>query len=525
MPKHRLTRRRRMAAASTALVAGAALILMQYEAPAAVTADTADPIGLNAVSEYLGWGDAPDPVAVMKATGLRQFALSFVLSGGGCDPKWDGSRALTGGGDEKAIKKIRAAGGEVLASFGGWDGAKLGERCATAAELAAAYQKVVDAYGLKAVDIDIESTELSTPEVRKRVVDALKALKAKNPGLLVYVTFPVDPTGPDADGADLITLAAKAGLVVDGWTAMPFDFTTHDGTMAAATVTAVTGLQRAVAAAYDWDDDKAWRHTGVSSMNGRTDQQGEQLTPADFRAVRDFAATRHLARFGFWAVNRDRPCAGGTFTTATCSGVQQAAYDFTRIVAGYHADSVPGGGAPCPSPSVVTTLPTGPGRTTWPLPTPTTARPADAAPSAGEPKPSLPGIASGTPTPARTACVPPSSPPATVPPTAPTTAPPTSTTPSAPASAGATTVSKPPTTPAGAGTTTTAPPTPGAVDSPPTQAAGGAPAPAAPGGGSLASTGAGGTDILLTTTGALLFLGGALGLVGTRRRDPEQLAG
>ncbi|MFJ9951895.1 hypothetical protein [Kitasatospora sp. NPDC091207] len=47
-----------------------------------------------------------------------------------------------------------------------------------------------------------------------------------------------------------------------------------------------------VAAAYDWDDDKAWRHTGVSSMNGRTDQQGEQLTPADFRAVRDFAATR-----------------------------------------------------------------------------------------------------------------------------------------------------------------------------------------------------------------------------------------
>ncbi|MFE2723803.1 hypothetical protein [Kitasatospora sp. NPDC059327] len=522
MPKHRLTRRRRMAAASTALVAGAALILMQHEAPAA---DTADPIGLNAVSEYLGWGDAPDPVAVMKATGLRQFALSFVLSGGGCDPKWDGSRALTGGGDEKAIKKIRAAGGEILASFGGWDGAKLGERCATAAELAAAYQKVVDAYGLKAVDIDIESTELSTPEVRKRVVDALKALKAKNPGLLVYVTFPVDPTGPDADGADLVTLAAKAGLVVDGWTAMPFDFTSHEGTMAAATVTAVTGLQRAVATAYDWDEDKAWRHTGVSSMNGRTDQQGEQLTPADFRAVRDFAATRHLARFGFWAVNRDRPCAAGTFTTATCSGVQQAAYDFTRIVAGYHMDSVPGGDAPCPSPSVVTTLPTGPGRTTWPLPTPTTARPADAAPSAGEVKPSLPGIATGTPTPARTVCVPPSSPPATVPPTAPTTAPPTTTTPSAPASAGATTVSKPPTTPAGAVTPTTVPPTPGAVDSPSAQAAGGAPAPAAPGGGSLASTGAGGTDILLTTTGALLFLGGALGLVGTRRRDPEQLAG
>ncbi|MER6399988.1 hypothetical protein ABT263_28695 [Kitasatospora sp. NPDC001603] len=521
MPKHRLTRRRRMAAASTALVAGAALILMQHQAPAA---EAPDPVGLNAVSEYLGWGDAPDPVAVMKATGLRQFALSFVLSGGGCDPKWDGSRALTGGADEKVIKRIRAAGGEILASFGGWDGAKLGERCATAGELAAAYQKVVDAYGLQAVDIDLESTELSTPAVRQRVVDALKTLKAKNPGLLVYVSFPVDPTGPDADGADLIGTAAKAALVVDGWTAMPFDFTSHDGTMAAATVTAVSGLQRAVAAAYGWDDDKAWRHSGLSSMNGRTDQQGEQLTPADFRSVRDFAATHHLARFGFWAVNRDRPCASGTFTTATCSGVQQTAYDFTRIVAGYHVDSVPGGDGPCPSPSVVTTLPPGPGRTTWPLPTPTVARPADAVPPADGPSASPSARPSdGTPTPARTACVPPSPAPVTPAPTgAPTT--PASTAPTTPGAT--TTTSKPPVTPTGTATSASGPATAATEGSPPpTQTAGGAPAPAAPGGGSLASTGADGTDILLTTTGALLFLGGALGLVSTRRRDPEPAAG
>ncbi|MEV7021195.1 hypothetical protein [Kitasatospora sp. NPDC093558] len=37
-----------------------------------------------------------------------------------------------------------------MASFGGWDGAKLGEKCADSAQLAAAYRKVIDAYQLKA---------------------------------------------------------------------------------------------------------------------------------------------------------------------------------------------------------------------------------------------------------------------------------------------------------------------------------------------------------------------------------------
>ncbi|MEV7781576.1 glycosyl hydrolase family 18 protein [Kitasatospora sp. NPDC088351] len=532
MPKHRLSRRRRITVAATAIAAGGVLILAQNDAPAA----TADPLGLNAASVYLGWGDAPDPVAVMKATGLRQFALSYVLSGGACDPKWDGSRALTGGTDEAKIKQIRAAGGDVLASFGGWDGAKLGERCTTAAELAAAYQKVVDAYGLKAVDIDIESTELSTPEVRKRVVDALKTLKAKNTGLRVFLSFAVDPTGPDKDGADLIALAAKAGLEVDGWTAMPFDFTGHDGTMAAATTTAVTGLQQAVAAAYGWDADKAWRHTGLSSMNGRTDQKGEQLSPADFRTIRDFAATHHLARFGYWAVNRDRPCTGGAYDPATCSGVQQAAYDFTRIVAGYHADSRPGdGGTSCPSPSATSPAPTGTNRSKIPIPTVSTARPADETGGRGtlEPDPvretgsPSPSASSRVPSPTgtsgRTDCASPTGHPSgsasgtasgTASPTASGTAVPTpgrsSTAPGAPTSGTAT---------ASGGAAPDEQPTGG-----PSPAEVVAPGPA-PTGGSLASTGANdATNTLLTVSGALLLLGGTFGLIGTRRRDPEESA-
>ncbi|MFE3877534.1 hypothetical protein ACFXPX_24465 [Kitasatospora sp. NPDC059146] len=352
MPKHRLSRRRRIAAAATVIAAGGVLIVAQNDAPAAAT----DPVGLNAAYEYLGWGDAQDPVAVMKATGLKQFTLAFLLAGQGCDPRWDGSRPLTGGDDQAKIKAIRAAGGEAVASFGGWDGAKLGEKCADSTQLAAAYQKVIDAYQLKAIDIDIESTELTSADARQRVVEALGAVKAKNPGLRVYVTFSTELNGPDADGADLIARAAKARVEVDGWVVMPFDFDSHPGTMVDATVSALTGLQQALVHAYGYDADTAWRHTGLSSINGHSDSKDEVVGPADFRAMRDFAAAHHLARFTYWAVNRDRPC-GGEFTAesaSVCGGIQQDPYAFTRIVAGYHVDSTPGGpvgtSSHCPDP-------------------------------------------------------------------------------------------------------------------------------------------------------------------------------
>ena len=67
------------------------------------------------------WGAKPNPVTVMNQTGIKSFTLAFILSDGGCNPTWDGSRALTGS-DATLIRNIRAAGGDVVPSFGGWSG-------------------------------------------------------------------------------------------------------------------------------------------------------------------------------------------------------------------------------------------------------------------------------------------------------------------------------------------------------------------------------------------------------------------
>ncbi|MFJ3137928.1 ricin-type beta-trefoil lectin domain protein [Streptomyces sp. NPDC086843] len=302
----------------------------KWSAPAADGVPPGDGAPM-AVAPYLynGWGSAPSPTTVTNATGVKWYTLAFILSNGYCNPQWDGSRALTGGVDQQTISTVRSNGGDVIPSFGGWSGNKLESSCSSAGELAAAYQKVINAYGLKAIDIDIEAAAYDSPVVQQRTVDALKTVKVSNPGIKVYVTFGTGQSGPDTS---LIDRAAAAGLTVDSWTIMPFNFGGNGQNMGALTTRAAEGLKAAVKNAYGYSDDQAYRHMGISSMNGVTDV-GETITVDDFRTILAYAQQHHLARLTFWSVNRDRPCAGGG--ADTCSGVGQQPWDFTRILAQY----------------------------------------------------------------------------------------------------------------------------------------------------------------------------------------------
>jgi hypothetical protein len=241
---------------------------------------------------------------------------------------------LLTGSDATRINEIRAAGGDIVPSFGGWSGAKLGEKCTSASALAGAYQKVITAYGLKAIDIDIEATEFSNATVRKRVVDALKIIKNNNAGIKVFVTFGTTPTGPDGTGKDLINKAAAISLTVDGWTIMPFDYGTAVPDMGKASINAAEGLKTAVKAAYGYTDDQAYRRTGISSMNGK-DDDAKTINLGDFQEMLAFAKLRHIARFTYWAVNRDRACGGSNTTGDTCSGVAQSPLDFAKVIGQY----------------------------------------------------------------------------------------------------------------------------------------------------------------------------------------------
>ncbi|MFF9473473.1 fibronectin type III domain-containing protein [Streptomyces roseolus] len=282
---------------------------------------------------YLGWGNPPSPATVMNATGIKTFTMAFILSSGGCNPAWDGQRPLTGGIDQSTINAIRAAGGDIVPSIGGWSGNKLGPNCATPEALAGAYQKVIDAYGLKSIDVDIENTdEFENAAVQDRVLGALKIVKANNPGLRTILTFGTSTTGPTSWGNRLIERSKALDAGIDVFTIMPFDFG-GGADMYGNTIKAAEGLKTKLKAVYGWDDATAYAHIGISGMNGLSDQQ-EVTTPQTWTNIRDWANTHHIARLAFWSVNRDRGCAGGG-VTETCSGIAQADWEFTRITAGF----------------------------------------------------------------------------------------------------------------------------------------------------------------------------------------------
>ncbi|WP_406209097.1 carbohydrate binding domain-containing protein [Kitasatospora sp. NBC_01560] len=307
--------------------------------PLAVTTDTAGggtPTGFKQAAPYLynGWGNPPAATTVMNATGVKWFTLAFVLAQNGCNPAWDSQRPLLNGVDQATVNAVRAAGGDVVPSIGGWSGNKLGPNCATTADLAAAYQKVIDAYGLKAIDVDIENTdEFENAAVQDRILGALKTVKQNNPGLRTILTFGTDTTGPTSYGNRLIEQAKALGADIDVFTIMPFDFGNASTDMYAATVSAAEGLKAKLKSTFGWDDATAYAHIGLSGMNGLSDT-GETTTVQNWTAIRDWANSHHIARLAFWSVNRDRGCAGGGLQE-TCSGIAQNDWQFTSITAGF----------------------------------------------------------------------------------------------------------------------------------------------------------------------------------------------
>ena len=325
---------RRVVAAFAACILGAASGDLAVSRVA--TGASSQPILMAAPYEYLGWGNPQPPAGVLAATGIQDLTLAFVLSHGACSPAWDGTRPLTGGPDQAAIESVRAAGGNVAVSFGGSSGNKLGVSCKSASALANAYQKVISAYGLEAIDIDIEHTEFTSAAVRRRVVAALAIVQRSNPGIEISITFATAESGPEHDGQSLIADAAAIGLQPSAWTVMPFDFGAPVSDMAQASISAVEELEHDLLSSYHISADVAYRHIGISSMNGHTDESDETVSIEDFQLMLAFAQQDHLARLTFWSVDRDRPCGGANRSPDACSGTSQQPFAYTDLVAEYH---------------------------------------------------------------------------------------------------------------------------------------------------------------------------------------------
>ncbi|MER7007392.1 chitinase [Dactylosporangium sp. NPDC000555] len=284
----------------------------------------------------------PDPVEVMNATGQKAFQLAFILApnGGGCTPTWDGTRAVSSDTDAaNLIARIRANGGDVSVSIGGYGGTKLGQTCGTPAATAAAYQQVVTKYGLKAIDFDLEEPEYENAAAVHNELGAAQILQRNNPGLYISVTTAGTAAGTGWFGQQMLNEAKSLGFTPDNYSIMPFDGGFNGASAQTGALEAFHGI---LMNTFGWDSATAYAHEGVSMMNGRSDV-GEYFRQADFQTVLDYATSHHLARYTYWSVNRDRQCPdpNQSTTSGSCSSVPQTAWEFTKYTARFAGATPP----------------------------------------------------------------------------------------------------------------------------------------------------------------------------------------
>ena len=271
----------------------------------------------------------PDPIAVMDATGQKAFQLAFVLapSGGGCSPTWDGTSAVSSDTVVAGVvNTIRAHGGDVSVSVGGYGGTKLGQTCGSAAATAAAYQQVIDKYSLHAIDFDLEEPEYEDSAAIANELGAAQILQRNNAGIFVSVTMPGTSAGTGWFGTQLLDEAKSLGFTPNNFSIMPFDGGFAGGS---SQVSALEAMHSLIMGHLGMDSATAYAHEGFSGMNGRSDSS-EMFYQADFQTVLDYATSHGLGRFTFWSVNRDRAC-GTSTDNGVCSNVTQNNWDFTKF--------------------------------------------------------------------------------------------------------------------------------------------------------------------------------------------------
>ena len=164
-------------AAATTLGSGG--LALATAGPAAA-ASSALPAHFAAPYLQIDSSDAGDMAADEAATGLKYYTLAFLTPQSGCTPEWEDD-GYGVGAFASQISAIQASGGNVIISFGGESGGELAQTCTNVSQLTAAYQNVVNTYGVTRLDFDIEGGVLSDTAATTRRDQALAALQAAGP--------------------------------------------------------------------------------------------------------------------------------------------------------------------------------------------------------------------------------------------------------------------------------------------------------------------------------------------------------
>jgi hypothetical protein len=280
-------------------------------------------------------------VSIQQQSGFKAVTLAFIDSTNGCSAGWGGlggtlptDTLANGTTILSVVQQLQSAGVQVIISFGGANGTEPALNCTSAAQLQALYQSVIARYNVTMLDFDIEGGATSNQASITLRDQALKALKAANPGLVISYTLPVLPTGLIATGVDILNSAKSDGLALDVVNVMAMDYgssSDNGGAMGQDAIDAAEATESQIQAA------GLSSTVGITPMIGVNDTNTEIFTLADAQQLLSYASSpSYISRISFWSLGRDNgSCAGAGFASPSCSGLTQSSFQFTETFEPY----------------------------------------------------------------------------------------------------------------------------------------------------------------------------------------------
>jgi len=276
-----------------------------------------------------------------QQSGARFFTLAFLetLSKTSCTLAWNGGKTslVTSNRYADDIASLRALGGDVIPSFGGWSadqgGTEIADSCKDVNTIAAAYEDVITRYGVTRLDMDVEGRSLNRTDGIDRRNKALKLVEdwaaAQNRPFQVSYTLPTSASGLEASGVAILQNAVSNHTRVDVVNIMAFDYydrTTTD--MGTAAVDAANGTAAQLASI------GLSARVGITLMPGLDDypKKTEKTTVADAERVLGYAQANGVDTLSIWAIQRDNGGCPGVTGSNSCSGIVQGTWDFTHML-------------------------------------------------------------------------------------------------------------------------------------------------------------------------------------------------
>ena len=292
--------------------------------------------------------------AVARRSGARYLTLAFLQTPkkGSCTVAWNGDPRQVvkpGGRYVHQVRELRAMGGDVIPSFGGFSadqgGTEIADSCTSVPKIAKAYESVVTTYGVTRLDMDVEARSLSNKAGIARRSEAIALLQKwaarTHRTVQIVFTIGVEPWGLPGNCFAVLKSAVAHGVRFTV-NIMPFDYyikASRTGIeMGTAALKALNGTHAQLGQLYPHlSQRRLWALEGLTILPGIDDypKKTEVTYLKDAQTIAAFARSHRLPEISVWAIQRDNGGCPGTIDSNSCSGIKQPAWAFSHIFDGY----------------------------------------------------------------------------------------------------------------------------------------------------------------------------------------------